>query len=171
MQMMKVAFLDRDETIVSDYPDDFWHTVREPEFLPGAIEALAALRHKGYQIIIVSTQYLIDEGLITQEQHDSFSASMLQVLATHGIQVLDILYCPHRRDSRCACMKPKPGMIEAALARHPGIDLSQSFLAGDSPCDVELAERIGLRAFSIGFEAGCSSVTKVARLSDVVAFV
>jgi D-glycero-D-manno-heptose 1,7-bisphosphate phosphatase len=171
MRMMKVAFLDRDGTIVSDYPDDFWHTVREPEFLPGAIEALAALRHKGYQIIIVSNQYLIDEGLITQEQYDTFSARMLKVLATHGIQVLDIFYCPHRRDSGYACMKPKPGMIEAALTRHPSIDLSQSFLAGDSPCDVELAERIGLRAFSIGFESGRSGVTKVAWLSDVVAFV
>jgi D-glycero-D-manno-heptose 1,7-bisphosphate phosphatase len=94
MQMMKVAFLDRDGTIVSDYPDEFWHQVREPAFLPGAIEALAALRHKGYQIIIVSNQYLIGEGLITQEQYDTLSASMLQVLATHGIQVLDIFLLP-----------------------------------------------------------------------------
>jgi D-glycero-D-manno-heptose 1,7-bisphosphate phosphatase len=171
VRMMKIAFLDRDGTIISDYPDAVWPTIKAPKFLPGAIDALAALRHKGYEIIIVTNQYLIGEGLIAQAQYDTFSASMLQVLATHGIQVLDIFYCPHRRDSGCACLKPKPGMIEAALTRHPRIDLRQSFLAGDSPCDVELAEGIGVRAFSIDFESGRSGVTKVARLSDVVAFV
>jgi D-glycero-D-manno-heptose 1,7-bisphosphate phosphatase len=168
---MKIAFLDRDGTIVSEYPDDIWPTVSVPEFLPGAIEALTAFQRKAYEIIIVTNQYLIGEGLLTQKQYDSFTAKMMEVLHKHGIQLLDIFYCPHRRDSGCACMKPKPGMIEAALARHPSINLSQSFLVGDSPCDVELAQRMGLRAFSIGFESGGDGVTKVASLRDVVPFV
>jgi D-glycero-D-manno-heptose 1,7-bisphosphate phosphatase len=168
---MKIAFLDRDGTIVSEYPDEVWPSISVPEFLPGAIEALIAFQRKGYEIIIATNQYLIGEGLITQEQYDLFTAKMLEVLNRHDIQVLDIFYCPHRRDSDCACMKPKPGMIEAALARHPSINLSQSFLVGDSPCDVELAERMGLRAFSIGFESGRDGVTKVASLRDVVPFV
>jgi D-glycero-D-manno-heptose 1,7-bisphosphate phosphatase len=168
---MKIAFLDRDGTIVSEYPDEVWPSISVPEFLPGAIEALTAFRQKGYEIIIVTNQYLIGEGHITREQYDLFTARMLETLTKHGVQALDIFYCPHRRDSGCACMKPKPGMIEAALTRHPSINLSQSFLAGDSPCDVELAERMGLRAFSIGFESGRAGVTKVASLRDVVPFV
>ncbi len=168
---MKIAFLDRDGTIVSEYPDEVWPTISVPEFLPGAIEALTAFRRKGYEIIIVTNQYLIGEGLITPQQYDLFTARMLDALSKHDIQVLDIFYCPHRRDSGCACLKPKPGMIEAALKRHPSINLSHSFLAGDSPCDVELAEQVGLRAFSIGFESGLGGVTKVASLRDVVPFV
>lgn len=168
---MKIAFLDRNGTIVSEYPDEVWPGISVPEFLPGAIEALTAFRRKAYEIIIVTNQYLIGEGLITQGQYNVFTARMLEVLSKHGIQVLDIFYCPHRRDSGCACLKPKPGMIETALRRHPSINLSQSFLVGDSPCDVELAERMGLRAFSIGFESELAGVTKVASLKDVVPFV
>ncbi len=168
---MKVAFLDRDGTIVSDYPDYIWANGGEPEFLAGAVEALAAFRQKRYEIIIVSNQYLIGEGLITQERFHVFTTRMLEVVAKHGIHILDIFYCPHRRDSGCACMKPKPGMIEAALAKHPSIDLQHSFLVGDSPCDIELAVQVGLRAFSIGFDSGRRSVDRVASLRDVVAFV
>ena len=168
---MKIAFLDRDGTIVSEYPDELWPSISVPEFLPGAVEALTAFLRKGYEVIIVTNQYLIGEGLITQEQYDLFTGRMVEVLNKHGIQVLDIFYCPHRRDNGCACLKPKPGMIEAALKRHPSIDLSQSFLVGDSPCDVGLAEAMGLRAFSIGFESGRDGVTKVASLRDVVPFV
>jgi D-glycero-D-manno-heptose 1,7-bisphosphate phosphatase len=168
---MKIAFLDRDGTIVSEYPDEVWPSVSVPEFLPGAIEALTAFERKGYEIIIVTNQYLIGEGLITQEQYDLFTGRMMEVLNRHGIRVLEIFYCPHRRDSGCACLKPKPGMIEAALKRHPNINLSQSFLVGDSPCDIELAERMGLRAFSIGFESGLAGVTNVASLRDVVPLV
>lgn len=80
---MRVAFLDRDGTIISDYPDDIRPRMSEPEFLPGAVEALATFQGKGYQIIIVTNQYLIGEGLITQHQYDVFSARMLEVLASH----------------------------------------------------------------------------------------
>jgi D-glycero-D-manno-heptose 1,7-bisphosphate phosphatase len=156
---MKVALLDRDGTIVADCPNEFWPTVREPEFLPGAVEALVAFRGKGYQFIIVTNQYLSGEGLITQAQYDAFTMKMLRALAGHGVRVLDIFYCPHRRDSGCACMKPKPGMIKAALAKYPLIDLSHSFLVGDSPGDIELAEQIGVRAFSIGFDTGRRGAT------------
>jgi hypothetical protein len=68
---MKVAFLDRDGTIVADYPDKMRPSVSEPEFLPGAIDALAAFQGKDYRLIMVTNQYLIGEGLITQAQYDT----------------------------------------------------------------------------------------------------
>lgn len=37
---MKTAFLDRDGTIVKDYPSKQWTHVDSPEFLEGSIEAL-----------------------------------------------------------------------------------------------------------------------------------
>lgn len=41
---MKVAFLDRDGTIVKDYKDEEWTHVNEPEFLEGAIKGLENLQ-------------------------------------------------------------------------------------------------------------------------------
>jgi D-glycero-D-manno-heptose 1,7-bisphosphate phosphatase len=168
---MKVAFLDRDGTIISDYPDELWPHASTPEFLAGAIEALQAFQRKGYQLIIVTNQYLIGEGFISLAQYAAFSGSMLEVLAEQGVQILDIFHCPHRRDHDCARVKPRPGLVQAALAKYPSIDLRQSFLVGDSPSDIELAEAVGLRAFSMGFESKRDGVTKVTSLSDVVAFV
>lgn len=63
--IMKVAFLDRDGTIIEDYEDEKWKYVKEPVFIEGAIKALKAMKEKGYEIIIITNQYLINEGIIT----------------------------------------------------------------------------------------------------------
>ncbi len=55
---MKVAFLDRDGTIIEDYEDEFWRNVTEPVFIKGSIEGLKKIRQKGYEIIIITNQYL-----------------------------------------------------------------------------------------------------------------
>ena len=70
---MKVAFLDRDGTIIADYPDAQWAHVQEPLFLDGAIDALRSIRAKGYAIIVVTNQYLIGEGFITPEQYQTLA--------------------------------------------------------------------------------------------------
>ena len=59
---MKVAFLDRDGTIVRDYPDDEWKRKTVPEVLDGAIEGMQLLNQLGYAIIIVTNQYIIKIG-------------------------------------------------------------------------------------------------------------
>lgn len=41
-------------------------------------------------------------------------------------------------------------MIRQALDKYPGIDLSRSFLAGDSRADAGLADAVGLPFFGIG---------------------
>lgn len=66
---MKIAFVDRDGTINKDYPDDDWRFIKEPEFLEGSIEALKEIRKKDYQIIIITNQYLINDGIITLLQY------------------------------------------------------------------------------------------------------
>ena len=66
---MKVAFLDRDGTIIEDYEDEFWRNVTEPVFINGSIEGLKKIRQKGYEIIIITNQYLIDEKIISIQQY------------------------------------------------------------------------------------------------------
>jgi len=166
---MKTAFLDRDGTIVREHPDEEWPFVSEPEFLDGAIEGLRELRRLGYALIVVTNQCLINEGAITREQYEAFTARMLAVLSAHEVEILDIFFCPHARGEGCGCIKPRPGMIEAALIKHPAIDLAGSFLAGDRPTDIELARRMGLRAFAIGFDPAWSGCKRVSSLGEVAA--
>ena len=150
---MKIAFLDRDGTIVQDYPDHEWSHITEPEFLTGSIDALKGIQTNGFQIIIISNQYLIDEGFITQNQYQQFSDKMLDTLISEHIDILDIFYCPHRRDSGCRSCKPMPGMIEQAIEKYPGINLKESFIAGDAECDALLAARLDMRFFGIKIQS------------------
>lgn len=41
---LKIAFLDRDGTLIKDYPDEKWREIKEPEFLEGSIEGLKRLK-------------------------------------------------------------------------------------------------------------------------------
>ncbi len=148
---MKVAFLDRDGTIISDYTDEQWSSIEEPEFLEGSISGLKGIQNLGFDLIIVTNQYLIGEGFITNELYKDFTMRMLSVLASNGIKVLDIFYCPHRRDSNCQCLKPRPGMIHQALNKYSNICLGDSFLVGDSVSDIELADSFKMRSFSFRF--------------------
>ena len=48
----------------------------------------------------------------------------------------------------CACRKPGTGMMERAV-RELNIDLSQSWMVGDTTVDVEMARRAGVRSILV----------------------
>lgn len=146
---MRVGFFDRDGTIICDHPDADWRAIDQPDFVDGAVRALNYVTKRGYQIVVITNQYLINEGFITQEQYERITAKMLCELDSSGVHVLDVFYCPHRRNEGCTCMKPKTGMVEQALAKYPTIELSQSFMVGDSVVDMELALNVGIKGFGI----------------------
>ena len=70
---MKTAFLDRDGTINRDYPDVEWKGKTEPELIDGAMEGLRFLQDQGYALIMITNQYLIDEGIITYADYQNFT--------------------------------------------------------------------------------------------------
>lgn len=162
---MKVAFLDRDGTIVNDYEDSTWSRITKPEFIEGSISTLKQLQTLDYRLIIITNQYLINEGYISINQYHQFTSLMLEELIRHNIEITDIFFCPHAKREQCKCMKPETGMVEAALTKYPNINLSESLFIGDSPVDVELANQMNIKAFKIGSPYGNS--TNVASLYDV----
>ncbi len=94
---MKIAFFDRDGTIIEDYPDKVWSDIEQPVFIDGAIDILKTVKRKGYEIVIVTNQYIINEGYITTDQYHSITKKMISYLKNQGIHLLDIYYCPHKR--------------------------------------------------------------------------
>lgn len=164
---MKVAFLDRDDTIIRDYPDTDWKYQTVPEFLPQSIEALQLIQAKGYTIIIVTNQYLIDEGYITLQDYQAFDMIFQELLKKHNIEVLQTFYCPDARGSGSYDLKPNPGMIKQALALYPDIDLANSFVVGDSLADVGLAENMQLPIYIINQDVMYHKATKVSSLYEV----
>ncbi|GAK01237.1 HAD-IIIA family hydrolase [Geomicrobium sp. JCM 19055] len=164
---MNVAFFDRDGTIIEDYEDHEWARVKKPVFMDGAIETLDHIQKQGYTVIIITNQYLINEGYISYEQYETINSSMLHVLKEHNISIQEVFYCPHRRDEGCRCIKPNVGMIEQALMNYPEIRLDHSFIVGDSKVDVDLATKLGIRGYGIRVTNEQPNVTLIDTISDL----
>lgn len=150
MEEIKVAFLDRDGTIVKEYDDNGWVNRIEPEFLSNSIEGLKAISELGYKIIIITNQGLINKGYISWNDYNMFTSNMLKILSQNKIEIFDIFCCPHRRRENCDCMKPKPGMILQACQKY-NINLSQSFFAGDTINDEGIAKYFDLDFYAIRY--------------------
>lgn len=167
---MKIAFLDRDGTIIEDYEDRLWSSITEPIFLNGSIETLKDIQQKGYEIIIITNQYLINEKIITLQQYEDITDKFVKRLLDNEIEILHIFYCPHSREENCNCMKPKDGMIKMALEEYPEIQLESSFIVGDSLCDVQLGEKLGIKTFGIEVNNGEEKTIRIDSLKDIIKY-
>ncbi|MDR7855250.1 HAD-IIIA family hydrolase [Tissierella sp.] len=167
---MKVAFVDRDGTINKDYQDDDWRYIYEPELLDGSLEALKVISQKGYHIIIITNQYLINDGIITLLQYRKFTEKLLLELNNNEIDILDTLYCPHSRKENCNCFKPKTGLVDMALKKYPHIELDKSFTVGDSVSDVELGNKFGIMTFGINVNSELFDYTRIKSLLDIIKY-
>lgn len=166
---MNVAFFDRDGTIAEDYLDEQWANIDTPVLMPYIKQVLRFLQDSGYEIIIVSNQYLIGENYITQAQYDAYNDKLLSALGDAGISILDVFYCPHSRNEECDCMKPKTGLIKQALEKYPDIELSSAFVVGDSLCDMQMAEQMKLAAYGISLDYIYERFTRIDDLEELLA--
>jgi D-glycero-D-manno-heptose 1,7-bisphosphate phosphatase len=114
-------------------------------WLPGALEALATLRHAGVHLSVATNQSGIGRGLMSVAQLEAVHERMQTDAARSGAAIDAVLFCPHAPDDHCACRKPAPGLIHAAIARS-GISASESLVVGDDQRDLEAASRAGVSA-------------------------
>lgn len=147
--MPRYAFLDRDGTLVPERPDEEWRGVTAVELLSGVGRALQRVQDAGYALVVVTNQYLLDEGVLTEDEYLRQTTSLTAALAAHGVGLLDVLHCPHARDVACGCRKPATGLVDEAVRRH-GPVVSGSFVIGDSTADLGLAAAVGLPGFRVG---------------------
>lgn len=153
----RVAFLDRDGTIIIDK-----HYLRRPEdveLLPGTVEGLRTFRDAGYVLVVVTDQSGVARGYFTEEDVRAVHARLEELLLGHGIRLAAILYCPHHPHGTvaayalaCDCRKPKPGMARQAEALRGPIDYARSWSIGDKPSDVEFGKNLGTKTALIRSE-------------------
>ena len=147
--MKRAVFLDRDGVINRKAPEGEYVTRWENfEFLPGVAEAIASVNRAGWRVIVVTNQRCIAKGLATAGEVEAIHRRMREELAKMGARVDGVYYCPHDREPACSCRKPEPGLLLAA-AREFEVDLSASWVVGDSETDVEAGRRVGCRTVRI----------------------
>ncbi|SOC47677.1 haloacid dehalogenase superfamily, subfamily IA, variant 3 with third motif having DD or ED/haloacid dehalogenase superfamily, subfamily IA, variant 1 with third motif having Dx(3-4)D or Dx(3-4)E [Blastococcus aggregatus] len=131
-----LVLFDRDGTLVRDYPYNGDPALVTP--VPGAREAVDALRARGVRVGVVSNQSGVARGIITRAQVDACMARLEELLGpfdTVGV-------CPHGPDDGCECRKPAPGMVEAACAELD-VDPARCVVIGDIAADVDAAAAAG----------------------------
>ena len=140
------VILDRDGVLNYEAPEGGY--VREPSqfrWLPGALAGLALLRRAGLRLSVATNQAGVGRGFMSLAQLAAVHERMQTEAAAHGGALDAVLYCPHAPEEQCACRKPAPGLIQAAVARS-GIAASDSIVVGDDGRDLEAAQRAGVAA-------------------------
>jgi D-glycero-D-manno-heptose 1,7-bisphosphate phosphatase len=147
--MKKAIFLDRDGTINNNAERYYIWRREELHLNPGVVEAMTRLQERGYMLIVISNQGGISKGEFSREDVEDLHAHLRERLEDKGVVLDEIYYCPHHPLAEsCLCRKPRPLMIQKALARF-GIDPASSWMIGDSERDVEAGEAAGLRSIQV----------------------
>lgn len=159
---MKAVFLDRDGVIneLIYYPEqgiiDSPFTVEQFRLLPGVGEAIKKFREMDYKVVLVSNQPGIAKGSLSGETFERIRSRMKQELAKDGAFLDGEYYCFHHPEAKverlkanCECRKPNIGLLLQA-AQELDIDLSQSWMIGDSLTDVKAGKGAGVRTILLG---------------------
>jgi len=155
-------FLDRDGTILKEIhgPNQDDHEnlgyllrVEQVELIKDSAKAIAKARGLGYKIIVITNQSAIARGWLTEDTLREINNKMYTLLREADPLAIidDLFFCPYHVDGTIEkykrqdpCRKPDTGMIMEAVAKHR-IDLSKSYLIGDSYTDIKCGINAGTK--------------------------
>ena len=148
--------LDRDGTIIVDH--GYVGSVDRVEFIHGAPEAIARFNRAGIPVAVVTNQAGVARGMYGIEDVIQVHRYIADRLADHGAHIDLFLFSPYHPAGIVEAFartsedrKPRPGMAKAAAAAL-GLDLAASWVVGDRPEDLGLAEAIGASAIHLGLD-------------------
>lgn len=148
------VLLDRDGTIIVDH--GHVGSVKRVDLLDGAAEAIARLNRAAVPVAVVTNQAGVARGYFDISDVEEVHRHIANLLAEHGAHIDQFFYCPYHPDGVVAEFtrtsvdrKPRPGMARSA-AEALNLDLSCSWVVGDRPEDIGLAEAVGASAIYVG---------------------
>lgn len=147
--MNKALFLDRDGIINERIPNDYVKTPAEFKLIPESLGLFAWAKKHGYLTVIVTNQQGISKGLMTEHDLAEVHAYMCSLLAEHGYTPDAIEFCGDLANTNSPRRKPAPGMLLDA-AHRLDIDLSSSWMIGDSISDAQAGKYAGTTTILIG---------------------
>lgn len=170
---IRAVFLDRDGTINEDpgYLGD-------PELVklfPDAGKALSILKNSlNFKLIVISNQSGVARGLITEEDVISVNKKINELLAPFDAEIDAFYYCPYHPDFNteedCKCRKPSPMLVYKA-AEDMNIDLTGSYLIGDTAADIMCGKNAGLKTILVLSGYGNESFSILQKQNNFPSFV
>jgi D,D-heptose 1,7-bisphosphate phosphatase len=148
------VLLDRDGTIIVDH--GYVGSVDRVDFIHGAPEAIALFNRAGLPVVVVTNQAGVARGYYGIDDVELVHDHIARRLAEYGAHIDLFLYCPYHPAGVVGAFtrtsedrKPRPGMAKAAESAL-NLDLSASFVIGDRPEDMGLADAVGAAGLYIG---------------------
>ena len=163
--MRRAVFLDRDGTLNREV--NYLADPEQLQLLPGVAAGLARLAQDGRLLCVVTNQSGVARGLVSEAVLEEIHARLRRLLSKEGVHLDWIGHCPHhpehgpvdmRRD--CDCRKPKPGLLLRAAA-DLNIDLSGSWMVGDSARDLQAGRTAGCRSILVGTGKGAQTLERL----------
>ncbi|HEY6792108.1 MAG TPA: HAD family hydrolase [Trebonia sp.] len=146
--------LDRDGTIIVDH--GYVGSVDRVEFIPGAAQAIASFNQAGIPVAVVTNQAGVARGYYGLDDVAEVHEHIAEHLAAHRARIDMFVYCPYHPAGVIGAFartsddrKPGPGMAKAAQAAL-NLDLAASWVVGDRPEDMGLAQSIGASGVYLG---------------------
>ncbi len=146
----RAVFLDRDGTLCREV--GYINHPERLELAPGAAAAVRALNARGLAAVVVTNQAGVARGYFPWHVVEDTHRRLHSLLAAEGAHLDGVYVCPHHPEvggpgfrRACHCRKPRPGLLRRA-ARELDLDLSRSFMVGDSFRDVGAGCAAGVTA-------------------------
>jgi len=141
-------FFDRDG-IVNEAPKTYYLEEPAAFFITTAfLRALQIATDKGYVAVIVTNQKGVSTGVVSPATLEAIHDKMHREITAAGLSVLDVFSATSGDDAH-PWRKPNPGMLLDAAEKH-GLDLSASWMIGDSPRDAVAGTRAGCQTILVG---------------------
>lgn len=143
--MRKAIFFDRDGVINYRPVGDYVKSPAEFAFCPDIFDFLLHVKKLGYLAIVITNQQGVGKGKMSLAQLDDIHNYMQnRLLAAIGVCFDEIYYCTSLAQTGDIRRKPNPGMLLEAIEKY-GIDITQSYMIGDSESDIDAGKRAGVR--------------------------
>ena len=147
--MTRIAFLDRDGTLIEEPADFQIDSYEKFRLVEGVIPALLALRDLGFRFVMVTNQDGLGTGSFPREAFEGPQRLLLQILESQGIVFDDLLIDESFEHEGKPTRKPGVGLLLPYL-RDRRVDLARSIVVGDRETDLQLARNLGCRGFRLG---------------------
>jgi histidinol-phosphate phosphatase family protein len=148
--------LDRDGTIIVDH--GYVGSIDRVDFIDGTVEAIAEFNAAEIPVAVVTNQAGVARGYYGLDDVERVHEHIAAHLAECGARIDLFLFCPYHPAGIVKAFartsedrKPRPGMARAAEAAL-NLDLTASWVVGDRPEDIGLAEAVGASAVYLGGE-------------------
>jgi len=150
-------FIDRDGVINKEV--DNLRRISDFELIPGVENAICKVNLSDYLALVITNQPGVAKGFLSFKQLKDIHKLLETTLGQKKAFLNQIYFCPHHPDKGfegevealkidCDCRKPGIAMILQARKDH-NVDLTRSFLIGDTTTDIKTAHNAGLRSILV----------------------